>query len=69
MCEAPYNGRSPRRESVNNGAAPRGRRLAGSRLPAPGRDAIKQTRLLQNNPVPLDETDCLTIYEQRLLIP
>ncbi len=33
-------------------------------LPALARDAIKQTRLLQNNPVPLDEAAILAIYER-----
>jgi alcohol dehydrogenase class IV len=33
-------------------------------LPALARDAIRQTRLLRNNPAPLDEAAILTIYER-----
>jgi len=52
---------------VNGSGAPRRLRDVGvpaDSLPALARDAIEQTRLLQNNPVRLDEGDILTIYER-----
>ena len=47
--------------------APVGLKAAGvpaDSLPALARDAVRQTRLLQNNPVPLEEADILAIYER-----
>ena len=44
-------------------AAGNGNRTGREALPGLARDAMKQTRLLVNNPRPLSEADALGIYE------